>query len=123
MRFLQKLPGSRREPPGLERRVLAKLPIFLTAGTAIPALCYLIAPLFHESALNLERHLTGVGIYAIAVVLTVWTTAFTVAIGCIIVMIMKGPAYVADRYPLSDAEEPRRESVKIGRRPPPDRHS
>lgn len=123
MKFLQKLPGSRREAPGLEREILARLPIFLAAGTAIPVLCYLIAPLFPASALNLEKYLTGVGIYSIAVVLTVWTAAFTVAIGCVIVMIMKGPAYVADRYPLSDAEEPRRESAKTSRGHPPDRHS
>ena len=123
MKFLQKLPGSRREPPGLERDILAKLPIVLAAGTAIPLFCYLIAPLFPVAGLNSEKYLTGVGIYAIAAVLTLWTAVFTVAIGCLIVMIMKGPAYVADRYPLSDAEEPRREVEKISGGTPPDRHA
>ena len=122
MKFLQKLPGSRREPPGLEREIMVKLPIFLAAGTAIPVLCYLIAPLFPESALNPEKYLIGVGIYTKAAVLTVWTAAFTVAIGCLIVMIMKGPAYVADPYPLSDAEEPRRKAAKISGGPPPKSH-
>ena len=105
MNYFQKLPGSRREPPGLERHLLARLPRFVAAGTAIPLFCYLIAPLF--SATGGEKYLADVGIYAIATVLTVWTAAFTVAIGCLIVMVMKGPAYVADRYPLSDADEPR----------------
>ena len=41
--------------------------------------------------------------------ITAWTAVFTIAIGCTIVMLMKGPAYVADRYPLSDADEPRRD--------------
>jgi hypothetical protein len=31
----------------------------------------------------------------------------TVAIGCIIVMIMKGPSYQADSYPLSHSDQPR----------------
>jgi len=31
------------------------------------------------------------------------------AVGCCVVVIMKGPAYVADRYDLSDAESPRRD--------------
>lgn len=110
MKILQKLPGSRREPPGLERKIMAKLPLMLAAGTAIPLFCYLIAPLFATGEVNTEKYLTGVGIFAIAAVLTAWTAAFTVAIGCLIVMIMKGPAYVADRYPLIDASEPRQES-------------
>ena len=97
---------------------MAKLPIFVAAGTAIPIFCYVIAPLFRTAELSPEKYLTGVGIYAVATVLTAWTAAFTVAIGCLIVMIMKGPAYVADRYPLSDAEQPRRKSAKTGGGPP-----
>ena len=64
----------------------------------------MIAPLFPGAESTSEKYLTGVGIYAVATVVTVWTAAFTVAIGCLIVMIMKGPAYVADRYPLIDSE-------------------
>lgn len=112
MNFLQKLPGSRREPPGLERRIMARLPLFLAAATAIPFFCYLIAPLFSTSGASAEKYLTGVGIAAIAAILTAWTAAFTVAIGCLIVMIMKGPAYVADRYPLIDADEPRHKATE-----------
>lgn len=118
MQFFQKLPGSRREPPGLERRIMAKLPLFLAAGTAIPLLCYLIAGLFPPSDLTAEKYVTGVGIAAIAATLTAWTAAFTIAIGCLIVMIMKGPAYVADRYPLSDAEEPRQKAASADEQPP-----
>ena len=120
MKFLQKLPGSRREPPGLERRIMSELPMLLAAGTAIPLFCYLLAPLFPAEATSAEKHLTNVGIYAIAAVLTAWTAAFTVAIGCLVVMVMKGPAYVADKYPLSDADEPRRKSLRDSERPPHD---
>jgi len=119
MQLFKKLPGSRREPPGLERRILAKIPLFLAAGTAIPLFCYLIADLFPPADLTAEKYVTGVGIAAIAAVLTAWTAAFTLAIGCFIVVVMKGPAYVADRYPLIDAEKPR-QSPAPGRKTPPD---
>jgi hypothetical protein len=35
-----------------------------------------------------------------------WNTVLTLAIGAFIVMVMKGPAYVADAYPLVEAEVP-----------------
>jgi hypothetical protein len=35
-----------------------------------------------------------------------WTVAFTVALLCVIVLIAKGPAYVADAYPLIDSDRP-----------------
>lgn len=35
----------------------------------------------------------------IGLVVLHWTLVFTVAIGCAIVWLMKGPAYVADAYP------------------------
>jgi len=99
---------------------MAKLPLFLTAATAIPLFCYLIADLFPPPDISAEKYVTGVGIAAIAAALTAWTAAFTTAIGCLIVMVMKGPAYVADRYPLIDAEEPR-QTPASEERPPPDR--
>ena len=35
-----------------------------------------------------------------------WTVVLTVAIGAFIVLVMKGPAYVADAYPMDEAETP-----------------
>lgn len=99
---------------------MAKLPLFLAAGTAIPLFCYLIANLFPPTDITAEKYVTGVGIAAVATALTAWTAAFTIAIGCLVVMIMKGPAYVADSYPLSDAEEPRQTPAPEDE-PPPDR--
>ena len=108
MSLLQKLPGSRREMHGLEWRIAKKLPWMLLGGTAIPALCFLYAVLFPEPDIGdtVEKYLSGVAIAAVAATLTIWTAVFTLAIGCGIVWIMKGPAYVADRYPLIDADEP-----------------
>ena len=44
----------------------------------------------------------------IGLVVFVWTAVLTVGIGCLIVWLMKGPAYVADAYPLPHSEEPKR---------------
>ena len=33
-----------------------------------------------------------------------WTLVLTLSIGCVIVMLMKGPAYVADAYPLDESD-------------------
>ncbi len=108
MSLLQKLPGSRREPHGLEWRIAKKLPWVLLGGTAVPALCFLYAAVFPNPDIgdSIEKYLSGVAIAAAAATLTIWTAVFTVAIGCGIVWIMKGPAYVADRYPLVDADTP-----------------
>jgi hypothetical protein len=108
MNLLRKLPNSQRSPSGLEWVILKKLPMTLLACTVIPLLWYWLSSLFPanvpgESA---EKYLTGVSIAVIATVITAWTAVFTVAIGCFIVILMKGPAYVADQYPLSDAETP-----------------
>jgi hypothetical protein len=110
MRYLKKLPNSHRSPPGLERKVWRKLPAAFLAGTLIPGFAYGYARLFPSPSIGetVEKYLTGVEIAAIATVITAWTAVLTVAIGCVIVMLMKGPAYVADQYPLSDADQPRR---------------
>ena len=47
-----------------------------------------------------------VDIFAFATGLTAFTAVVTIAIGCIVVMIMKGPAYVADGYDLNAADRP-----------------
>ena len=111
MNWLNKLPNSRREPPGLEWWLLRRLPRVLLAGTAIPLLfavaAHLLPPDLPVAAL--AGHLQLVNIVATAVVLTVWTAIFTIGIGCFVVMVMKGPAYVADRYDVSDSERPRRD--------------
>ena len=48
-----------------------------------------------------------VDIFAVSAVVLHWTAVVTVAIGALIVVIMKGPAYVADAYPLDDSAAPR----------------
>lgn len=111
MALLNKLPGSRREPPGLEWTILRRLPVFVLAGTMVPVL-FALAAQWWPPALDpvaTAKHLTQARFLAIGAVITAWTAAFTVAIGCVTVVLMKGPAYVADAYELQDDpdDEPR----------------
>lgn len=108
MDLLRILPNSRRAPYGLEWVILKKLPMVLLGGALIPlffsALSHAFPP--EGAPMIVARHMTSLDIFAIASALTVWMTVLTVAIGCFIVVVMKGPAYVADAYPLPDSEHP-----------------
>lgn len=110
MKLLQRLPGFERSPPGLERRILKTLPFALVGSLLAPILAYLAVTLAGTTPTGLaaDRHASDMLIAGIAFVVTAWTAILTIGIGCAIVMVMKGPAYVADQYPLSDAEQPRR---------------
>lgn len=103
--YLHILPGSIRSPAGLEWQILRKLPLIVLAGTLIPAAAYLFAELTAGSETD-AKQLMSLAILSIALVVTMWTGAFTVAIACVVVWIMKGPAYIADGYPLIDSERP-----------------
>jgi hypothetical protein len=106
--LLRILPNSRRAPSGLEWVILKKLPMVLLGGTLIPAFFSALSHAFPPEGppLIVARHLTSLDIFAIASALTISMTVLTVAIGCFIVVMMKGPAYVADAYPLPDSEHP-----------------
>lgn len=106
---LRKLPNSRRIAPGLERATLKKLPVTLLGGTLIPGFVSLGSRIWPPggTAAQIAKHLNTVDILSIATVLTVWTAVLTVAIGCFVVVLMKGPAYIADAYGLVDSEHPR----------------
>jgi hypothetical protein len=46
--------------------------------------------------------------YVVAgVVVFHWSAVLTIAIGCVVVMLMKGPGYVADPMELSHSDKPR----------------
>lgn len=103
-----KLPGFVRTPAGKERRVLRLLPRVTVLGSLLLALPSLAARVFvlFDPALGAGTLLTTVDIYVVSLVVLHWTVVFTVAIAAFIVMVMKGPAYVADAYPLDDADAP-----------------
>ena len=107
MNLFNKLPGFVRSAPGWEHRIWRRLPAILLWGTLVPLA---LAGLNH--ALAPEGPDTGAENGALllwdytmfGVVLLHWTLMLTLALGCFIVRVMKGPAYVADAYPFPDDE-------------------
>ena len=106
MGLFKKLHG-RRVPPGRELQILKKLPRVTLLGVAcIAALSVLVRLLPAEPGVDVAKHIHTVDIFAIAAGITFLTAVFTVAIGYVVVHVMKGPAYVADAYPVEHADEP-----------------
>jgi hypothetical protein len=109
MKWLNKLPGFQRTPYGFELRLLRLMPQILLAGTVLPALSSWLARLvFTEgSASEIERRVEIFDFVMVGVATFVWAAGFTVGLGCIIVWLMKGPAYVADGYEVSHSDKPK----------------
>ncbi len=104
MNLFNRLPGFPRTPAGKERLVLRWLPRALLLGTLLLAVPSLLARLIASP--DDARAVTSTDIYAISLIILHWTVVFTVGIAAFIIMMMKGPAYVADAYPLQEAETP-----------------
>lgn len=103
MNLFNKLPGFVQSPPGLEHRIWRRLPAILVAGTILPLAFAVVnralAPAEPEFSAT-ARALLLWDYQMIGVVVLHWTLVLTLALGCFIVRVMKGPAYVADAYPL-----------------------
>lgn len=106
--LFKKLPGFQKSPAGLERQILRRLPHVLWIGTLLAGIGAGLMRVLPWSGTEAEvaTRITTVDIYLISLVILHWTVVLTVAIGAFIVMVMKGPAYVADAYPLPDADRP-----------------
>jgi len=106
MNLFNQLPGFVRSAPGLEQRIWRRLPASLLWGTLLPLLLaaanYALAPAA-SPADNADRALLLWEYTMWGVVVLHWTLVLTLALGCFIVRVMKGPAYVADAYPLPEA--------------------
>ena len=111
MNWFNKLPNSVRSAPGLEWALWRKLPAILAVGTVLPLLAlgayHWIADTATPAA---QRALLLTDYMVVGLLVFHWTAVFTVAIGCVVVMAMKGPAYVADGFPVSHSDKPRTES-------------
>ena len=108
MNWLTRIHG-RKTPPGLEVDILRKLPRITLLGTlTILALPVIVRLWPAQPGIDSAKHIKSVDIFAIATEITLITAVVTVAIGCVIVHIMKGPAYVADSFPVSHADRPKR---------------
>jgi hypothetical protein len=105
MDWLNRVPGRQRAAAGLEWTLWRRLPAILAWGSALPlavlALRWFTTPSDRTPAqerellLDAYRLLGAVGLH--------WSLVLALAIGCVIVMVMKGPAYSADSYPLPGA--------------------
>jgi hypothetical protein len=104
-----KLPDFQKAPAGLERKILRLLPKVLLVGTTVIALPSLIVRVWSvsDAPYLVAKLIKTVDIYTFSLLATFWTALFTFAIGALTVMVMKGPAYVADAYPLIDSDAPR----------------
>ena len=102
MNLFNRLPGFPRTPAGKERLVLRLLPRVFLFGTLLLAVPSLLARLI-ASPEN-ELAVTTTDIYVISLIILHWTVVFTVGIGAFSIMLMKGPAYIADGYPMDEAE-------------------
>ncbi len=109
MNWFNKLPGFQRSAAGLEWKIWRKLPLVLLTGTVLPLLGLGLVHLgLNDATTELsQRQLLLADYITVAVVVLHWTSVFTVGIGCVIVMIMKGPAYVADGFEVSHSDQPR----------------
>ncbi|MEJ2137868.1 MAG: hypothetical protein P8Y61_00200 [Gammaproteobacteria bacterium] len=92
--------SDRREPPGMERLVLKKLPLYWAGGTCVPLLVAMLARMLPPdgSVVEAAKRLHIIDYVAAGAIMTVWTAVLTVAIGCLVVVVMKGPHYAADSY-------------------------
>ena len=104
MNYFNQLKGFQRSPAGLEWQIWRRLHIILAVGTLLPLLAS--AGVYVLDGLETTRALEQFFYVMVGLVVLHWTLVLTLAIGCVIVMLMKGPAYVADAYAM---EEPTRD--------------
>lgn len=108
MNWLNKLPGFQQTPYGLEWRVLRLMPSVLVAGTLLPGVVAYLARFYitADNAGELARRIQLFDFVMIGLVIFIWTLVLTVTIACVIVWLMKGPAYVADGFEVSHSDKP-----------------
>ena len=97
MNLFNKLPNSIRYPVGIEWPLLKRLPLIFFIGTLLisaPA----ISIYMQNPIISAEQYRE---IYiCFGLLFTFWFFVGATAIGCVVIMIMKGPGYVADAYEL-----------------------
>lgn len=95
--FFKKLPDATRYPIGIEWPILKKIPLVFVIGTAL-----IISP---AVMIHLKNTIVTAAQYqtiylCLGIMFTFWFFVGVLAIGCVLIMLMKGPGYVADAYEL-----------------------
>lgn len=115
MNLFDKVQGFSRSPHGMEEVIWRRLPGILLWGTMLP----LVVILFNHALAPdapwtraTEQHILLWDYTMFGLLILHWTLVLTVGIGCIVVRIMKGPAYVADAYTIPQPDrEPNKSTV------------
>ena len=110
MGLISKLPGYRPVEPGLERKILRMLPPGLAVGLAvlmIPSVMLRIVS-WNLHPVELATRTAKADMYAAGFMLVHINLLVFTAFAALIIVLMKGPAYVADAYPLEESDFPRR---------------
>ena len=101
MAWLNRLLGLTQSAAGLEWTVYKRLPAMLFWGTAVPlvlAAAFWLAS-FDQADSAVARDRLMLIYQRIGLVSLHWTLVLGTAIACVIVIVMKGQAFVADPYP------------------------
>ncbi len=109
MNWLRKLPGFQTTPHGFEWVLLRLMPKVWLVGTLLPGFMALVARFFITAgnAAERARHVQMFDFAMVGLVIFIWTLVLTLTIGCVVVWIMKGPAYVADGLEVSHSDVPK----------------
>ena len=85
------------------------MPTVCVAGTLLPAVSAFVARFLITGSTEAEllRRIQLFDFLMIGLVIFIWTLVLTLVIGCVIVWLMKGPAYVADGYEVSHSDHPK----------------
>jgi hypothetical protein len=101
MNWLNKLPNTVRYPSGKEWYLFKKIPIIFLLGSLLilaPVTVNYLNNLINLGGQPFDLEQNRLLYVSLGLLFTYWFFVGAAAIGCIVVMLMKGPAYVADPY-------------------------
>ena len=104
---MKKLPNH-HYAAGMETTLLKKLPMLYLGGLVVPLLMSAFARIypFTGTVIEIARLTTTIDIIALSMFISINMLLLLIAIVCVTVKLMKGPAYVADAYELVDSDQP-----------------
>lgn len=100
MKSLQKLKGFSRSSYGAEWTILRKIHLITLLGTVLPLV--FLGLIYVGFDMN-DHEFKLLVFFIISLIILHWTFVMVVGIACLVIVIMKGPAYVAAPYHLPDA--------------------
>lgn len=115
MSLLQRL-SFKPERPGLEWAIWRRLPALLAWGIVLPVVFAVVRRWASAPATPAQERLLLVGDYTLVGFVVLYVSLLAaVAVGCLVVIVMKGPARVADAYPVNDRSTPAPDGAPIER--------